>query len=148
MALALGRWHTGPGGLALAHQTQELKPVAERALQYLNTAIAKLNDQGIDPWVLFARIHAAKAWFDFGELDAAERMLSDSRQMLDRFPVFVSHAQEAVGQMRLAIRNPDAGASLRNAMSAAQTSGLTLRRDLLAQNYGAHVGGDSRQPDA
>ena len=62
-ALALGRWHAGVGGLALA-QSVGRETVAVRALQSLDLAVECFSRQGMDPWIVLALTHAAKAYAD------------------------------------------------------------------------------------
>jgi SIR2-like domain len=140
LALALGRWHTGPGGLSLARQTNDLKTIAQRAQQYLQTADLHFQNQGMDPWLLFAAIQHAKALSDLQYFDAVNEVLNRTAPELDRFPIFVSHVREAAGQIQLSIGDSNAPANFRSAIEAAEESGLHLRRDLMIEHYGAQAG--------
>jgi hypothetical protein len=145
LALALGRWHTGPGGLALAQKINDLQTIAQRALQYLETANLHFRNQGMDPWLLFAVVQKAKALSDLREFDAARGVFDRASPWLIRFPVFVSHMQEAAGQIQFATRDPEASVSFQKAIAAAEQSGLHLRRDVLIHNYGAQTGVRARE---
>jgi hypothetical protein len=146
LALALGRWHTGPGGLALARKNNDLKTIAQRAEQYLQTADLHFRNQGMDPWLLFAAIQHAKALSDLQDLDAVNEVLNRTAPELDRFPVFVSHVREAAGQIQLSIGDSNAAANLRMAIEAAEQSGLHLRHDLMVEHYGAQAGVATNTP--
>jgi tetratricopeptide (TPR) repeat protein len=129
--LAIGRWYTGPGGLALAQRIKDSKAVAQMALKYLDAAVANFDKQGMDPWVFFANLQQAKAWSDLGNIDAADEVIRQVGRDVDRFPVLASHLHETVGQLRLMTRHPEASLSFRAAIAAAEESGLYSRRDML-----------------
>jgi hypothetical protein len=139
-ALALGRWHTGPGGLALARQTNDLQTVARRALEHLEQAMLHFRNQGLDPWLLFASIQQVKAYSDLGDFEAVNELFKRATSEINRFPVFMSHVQEAAGQIQLATGDPEGPANLHKAISAAEESGLLLRREVLIHNYKPYVG--------
>jgi hypothetical protein len=139
-ALALGRWHVGPGGLALASQSKEHQEIAQRALEYLDTAVQQFQNQGMDPWLLFVAVQQAKALADLQDFEAVSQLFQNVQPGLARFPVFASHMQEAAAQIQLATGDPDAAESLQKAISAAEESGLRLRRELLLKNYKLEVG--------
>ena len=140
LALALGRWHTGPGGLALARQTGDLPTIAQRALQYLDEAVFHFRNQGMDPWLLFAAVQQAKALSDLQNLDAVGEVFNSVMPELNRFPVFGSYVGEAEGQIQLAIGAPEAAESLRKAIEDAKGSGLHLRYELLVSRYQTQLG--------
>jgi hypothetical protein len=137
LALALGRWHTGPGGLALAQQTGDVQAIAHRALQYLETAEVHFRNQGMDPWLLCTAVQQGKALSDLKNFDAVAEVFNRVRPELDRFPVFASYVQEAVGQIQRFQGDPDFEQTLRRAVASAETSGLHLRHELLLSRYTA-----------
>jgi hypothetical protein len=136
LALAVGRWHTGPGGLAHARETGDYEGNARMALEYLATASGYFGKQGMDPWQIFVAVQQAKALADLREFDAVYEMFQQASQGLQRFPVFASQVQEAAAQIQLATEDPDAAESLRMAIAAAEQSGLKLRAETLREHYG------------
>jgi hypothetical protein len=135
-ALALGRWYVGPGGLALALQTGDHVTQAKKALWYLDEAMRRFAQQGMDPWILFAAIQRAKAWGDLQQLDAATEEMRRSAEDLARFPVFASHQLEAYGQIQQMTGDAGASESFRRAVTEAKLSGLAYRHTLLLRHYG------------
>jgi tetratricopeptide (TPR) repeat protein len=133
-SLALGRWHVGAGGLALGQGTDPVA-VARRGLDYLRQAVASFEQQGLDPWALFALIQQAKAHADLRQFDEAQACLDQVAPGLRRFPVFTSHTLEAMGQIRAMYDSAQAQAeaqkSFRAAVQAAEQSGLLARREQL-----------------
>jgi SIR2-like domain len=140
LALALGRWHTGPGGLDLAKQKNDYPGIAQTALQYLSTADLQFQNQVMDPWRIFVAVQQAKALTDLHEFDDVGSLFQHVKPGLERFPVFLSHMHEAVGQYQFIRRDPDAAESFRRAIGAAEQSGLHLRAETLREHYGAQAG--------
>jgi hypothetical protein len=140
LALALGRWHTGPGGMALARQTKDLKTVAQRALQNLETANQHFQNQGMDPWLIFAAIQQAKAMADLRNFDSVNELFNQADSDLTRFPIFASHLYEAAGQIQSMTGNTDSSVSFQKAIAAAEESGLRYRQETLSHHYGAPTG--------
>src|SRR6185369_2019268 len=97
---------TGPGGMALARQANNLAQVAQRALEYLNTASVQFRNQGMDPWCLFTEVQRAKALTDLQDLDAVEEVFKRLLPELDRFEIMASYFLETVGQIQLATGQP------------------------------------------
>lgn len=133
-ALALGRWHVGVGGLAIARATDS-ETVARSALAHLNEAVGYFQNQGMDPWVLFARVQQAKAYADLRDFDEGQACLDIVVEGLERFPILASHAHEAVGQGRTMWGDEKAIESFQAAVDAAEESGLLARREVLIQQY-------------
>ena len=106
LALALGRWHTGPGGLALAQRKNDHFGIARTALEYLGTADDQFQKQGMDPWRIFVAVQQAKALADLQDFDQMYSIFQQASPELERFPVFASHMQEAAGQIQLATKDP------------------------------------------
>jgi Protein of unknown function (DUF1156) len=98
-ALALGRWHVGAGGLALASATGRVAG-ARRSLALLREAVDYFRNQGMDPWVLFALVQQTKAHADLHRFDEAQACIDAAVEGLERFPILASHVYEAVGQVR------------------------------------------------
>lgn len=132
-ALALARWHVGPGGLALARATDS-ETVAQSALAYLKEALGYFRNQGMDPWVLFALVQQAKAHADLHQFDEAQACIDVVVDGLERFPILASHAYEAVGQVRTMRGDEKAVESFKAAVDAAEESGLLYWRETLMQN--------------
>lgn len=141
LALALGRWHTGPGGLERARQTNDIRTIARRALEYLGTAIERFRNQGMDPWLLYAEVQAAKAMSDLRDFDAVNAMFEKVEAGLHRFPILDSYVHEAAGQTQVAFGDSTAAVSFQKAIAAAEQSGLRFRHETLVQRYGVQVGG-------
>ena len=129
-ALAHGRWLVGVGGLSQAKVTDSTT-VARQALAQLTEAIRFFRNQGLDPWVLFARVQQAKAYADLGQIDNAQTCIEAAAVDLERFSILVSHVHEAVGQVRKMVGAPDALKSFQAAQEAAEQSGLLFRRETL-----------------
>ncbi|MCU1237168.1 MAG: hypothetical protein JWP63_5135, partial [Candidatus Solibacter sp.] len=129
-ALAIGRWHVGAGGLALA-RGGEGRAVAERAMENLEEAARLFEQQGMDPWGVYAGVQQTKALMDLGryqELDPAVRALEEE---VNRFPILASHLYEAVWQMERAFGKADAEEWYRRALGCAEESGLEWRVKML-----------------
>jgi hypothetical protein len=122
-SLALGRWYVGPEGIALARKTDSMT-VAQMALNHLNEAIGYFQNQGMDPWVLFALLQKAKAHMDMRQIDEGQNCINEVSQGLERFPIFESHVQEAVGQFRMMMGDKGAIENFLAAKEAAEHSGL------------------------
>ena len=141
-ALALGRWHVGAGGLALA-QTAGSDQVANTALEYLQHARLFFQEQGMDAWSLLASIQMMKALADLDRFDECQELTNSLEQGVEeRFPILASHFFEAVAQIQLLVGDANAAANLRRAIETAEQSGLLKRRDSLqqyAQAVGANV---------
>jgi SIR2-like domain len=138
-ALALGRWHVGAGGLALASATNDRAGVANRALECLNEASNHFQKQGLDPWLLFTKIQAAKALADLGDLARVHDVFENNAQtLLPRFPILTSHQSEAVAQIEAARNDPDAGKIYEAAIASAEESGLFARRETLGDVLARH----------
>jgi NAD-dependent SIR2 family protein deacetylase len=135
-SLAVGRWHVGPGGLAMGLATGDHATPARNALFELNQASKRFNQQGADPWSLFAGIQMAKALVDLGDLDEAAVVGRRCSEDLSRFPVFASHLSEALGQAQEVARHEGAAESFRRAIAEAAASGLWRRHALLMRHYG------------
>jgi hypothetical protein len=130
-AMALGRWHVGPGGLKVAKT--EGRAVAERAMEYLTEAARLFDRQGMDPWRVFTGVQLAKALTDLGrydEMDAAVKALDGE---VDRFPILESHLYEAVWQIHRAFGKADADAWYRRALESAEKNGLEGRVEILKE---------------
>jgi hypothetical protein len=140
LALAIGCWHTGLGGHALARENSDYLGIARAALEYLATANEQFEKQGMDPWLIFVAIQRAKAFGDLQDFDAMDYSFQQASPGLKRFPVFASHLQEAAGRFQLARKDPYAAESLRKAIGAAERSGLNLRAERLKKIYGAKAG--------
>jgi hypothetical protein len=132
-SLALGRWHMGIGGLALA-RTTDAASATQRALTHLQEAIALFHKQGMDPGVLFSSVQQAKVHADLHQFDEAHACLVGAAKGLKRFPIFASHVHEADGQLCAMLGDPKAAESFRTAVRAAEESGLLARREML-QRY-------------
>jgi tetratricopeptide (TPR) repeat protein len=133
-ALALGRWHVGPGGLALARVTDPAT-VAQQALAHLQQAVALFQNQGMDPWELFAILQQAKAYADLNRFDEAQACIDEVAAGIERFPVFASHLYETVGQLQAMHGSEQAEESFVTAVSAAEESGLVWQRERLLQYF-------------
>ena len=131
--LALGRWHVGPGGIALASEANDRAGVARQALGYLNGAIRHFQSQGMDPWLHFGLIQAAKAYFDLGQLDDVGKCFDNANTILPRFPILTSHQYEVIAQLKTARGDPDAEQLYVDAVRIAQESGLTRRHEFLEE---------------
>ena len=131
-ALALGRWHVGGGGLALARKG-EGPAVAARAMAYLEEAARWFERQGMDPWRVFTGIQQTKALMDLGRYEELEPAVSVLRKELDRFPILASHLYEAVWQMERAFKKADAEVWYQRALTCAKESGLGWRVKFLEE---------------
>ena len=129
-ALALGRWHVGVGGLALA-STSGSAVVAQWALDLLTEAAGYFENQGMDPWALYVLVQQAKALADLHRFDDAQNCINAAAEGLDRFPILASHLHEAVGQIRSMLGDENAMDSFLAALEAAEESGLLARREIL-----------------
>jgi tetratricopeptide (TPR) repeat protein len=134
-ALALGRWHVGAGGLALG-RSLGADVVARRALEHLAAALTLFQNQGMDAWLMYVQVQAAKAYADLHQWDDTQTCLDTAIDLADRFPAFASHAFEAAWQIRRMLGDPDADKALRVAVQAADDSGLAARRDWLQRILG------------
>jgi hypothetical protein len=129
-ALALGRWAVGTGGLAYAQEAGR-EPVARQALSLLDDAVGFFEQQGMDPWALYAIIQQSKALADLRAFDQAEEWLRRVEEGLARFPVLASHLYEAMGQIWAMQGKDDAATYFQWALEAAEESGLGERRESL-----------------
>lgn len=127
-ALALGRWHVGAGGLALA-QTAGSEHVAKVALGFLLEAASLFENQGMDAWRLYASIQTMKALADLHRFDECQELTNSVMREVERFPIFASHAFEAVAQIQLMIGDADTMPNISRAVQAAEHSGLHWRRE-------------------
>lgn len=134
-SLALGRWHVGAGGLALA-RTTDAATVARRALAHLQQAVVFFQRQGMDPWELFALVQLTKAHADLRQFDDAQVLIEKAVKGLERFPILASHVYEVEGQVRTMWGDPKAGESFQTALEAAEQSGLVYRRKSLLRYVG------------
>ena len=130
-ALAMGRWHVGGGGLALAKG--EGPAVAARAMAYLEEATRWFERQGMDPWRVFTGIQRTKALMDLGRYEELDPAVSALEKELDRFPILASHLYEAVCQMERAFKKADAEVWCRRALECAKESGLEWRVKFLEE---------------
>ena len=119
-ALALGRWHVNSGERS------------ETPLAFLNEAAGHFAALGMDPWLLYARIHATRALAALGHLDEANRQLEGIRVELERFRVLESFVYEALALMQAQAGDSRAAASLATAADRAREVGLGLRYERLA----------------
>ena len=87
-ALALGRWYVNSGERS------------ETPLALLNEAAGHFTALGMDPWLLYARIHAIRALAALERFDEVNRQLEGIRAELQRFPVLESFVFEALAQMQ------------------------------------------------
>ena len=131
-ALALGRWHVGPGGLAIASATDS-ETVAQKALIWLAEAIEYFHNQGMDPWISFAQVQRAKAYADLHQFDDVQVCINRAEEGADRFPILMSHVYEVTGQVHAMRGNPAAAESFQAALEAAEASGLLARHETLLQ---------------
>ena len=129
-ALALGRWHVGVGGLALA-QTTDSATVAQTALAFLHEAVGYFQNQGMDPWVLYALVQQPKAYADLHQFDDVQACIDAYVEGLERFPILASLAYETAGQLRMMLGDAKAMESFQAAVEAAEDSGLLARRETL-----------------
>jgi len=131
--LALGRWHVGAGGLALA-ATAGSDAIAQRAIAHLAEAMAAFEQQGMDPWYLFAMLQQAKAFADLRRFDDVVVTMNAALPMIDRFPILTSHFREVEGQLKTMVRDEEAQSAFLGAIDAAKQSGLLQRAEML-QKY-------------
>ncbi|MCX6543103.1 MAG: SIR2 family protein [Acidobacteria bacterium] len=129
--LAIGRWHVGVGGLAIAREASG-ESVAQVAIAHLEQAILHFRNQGMDPWVLFSLIQLAKAHMDLRQFDQAQAFVDQVAEGLERFPVLATHLHEAIGQGRMMWGDVNALESFQSALDTAEESGLFARRETLA----------------
>jgi SIR2-like domain len=109
-ALALGRWHL--------------------ELERLNEAAGYFKALGMDPWLLFARIHAIRALAALERYDDVNRRLEQIE--LERFPVLETFLFEALAQTQALAGDDRATQSLATAADCALGAGLNFRYDRLA----------------
>lgn len=129
-ALALGRWHVGAGGLAIARATDSAT-VAQKSLALLTEAVRYFRNQGMDPWELFALVQQTKAHADLHQFDDAQACIDAAVEGLERFPILTSHVYEAAGQVRTMLGDTNAVESFQVALEAAEKSGLLARCETL-----------------
>jgi tetratricopeptide (TPR) repeat protein len=131
--LALGRWYLGGGGLAMAQATDS-STVAEKSLECLADAIMYFNNQGMDPWIIYAHIQQAKAFADLHQIDDTQSCIDAASDGLNRFPIMTPHLHEAAGQIqRMWGREEEAVESFQIALKAAEECGLLFMRETLQQ---------------
>ena len=121
-ALAMGRWHVGGGGLALARKGKG-PAVAARAMAYLEEAARSFGRQGMDPWRVFTGIQQTKALMDLGRYEELDPAVSALEKELYRFPIQASHLYEAVWQMEGAFKKADAEVWYRRRWSVPRKAG-------------------------
>jgi tetratricopeptide (TPR) repeat protein len=131
-SLALGRWHVGKGGLALA-KTAGHETVARIALDHLQSAVAVLARQGMDPWVLYALVQLGKAHVDLRQIDQANALFQRVDAGLRRFPIWGFHLYEAAGLAKVLLGDDGAREDLRRSLERAEICGLPKRRALLSE---------------
>jgi SIR2-like protein len=133
-ALALGRWLVGPGRLGLLDAgTHSNVDVADAALRQLGAADLLLQRQGMDPWIVYSQIQQAKALFDVHRFDEAQAKMDLVERGVERFPIWIPHAQEAVGQALLMQgAHEQAKARFQAAADAARSIGLPARAELIS----------------
>jgi len=102
--------------------------VAVLALRHLGEADAFFSQQGMDPWTIYSLIQQAKALADLRRVDDAQSKIDIAARGIERFPIWKSHALEAVGQV-LAMHGSaeQARTSFQRALDAAAASGLLAR---------------------
>lgn len=135
-SLALGRWYVGPAGLALAARSSG-NTIALQAIEHLQTAVSFLHRQGMDPWVLYARVQIAKALGDLHRFDQARDFFEEMTPGFERFPILCAHAHEAVWQLLRMEGRADSVQSLKIAIDAAESSGLSGKHDMLMAQLAA-----------
>jgi len=128
--LAFGRWYVGP---AFNDRPEHRRTAAGRAFGHLEEAIGWLERQGMDPWVLFARLQQAKAYADLSDHESAARLVNGVIDQLGRFPLLASRALEAAAQLRWMTGDPTAAKTFEAAIDAAEDSGLMHERERLKQ---------------
>jgi hypothetical protein len=142
--LALGRWHVGFGGLALADRDGSHPAVAKEALTFLDEAASHFTGLGMDPWLLYVDIQRARALADLQMFDEVNERLNEVGSHLDRFPVLGSFFYEAVAQIQELVGDGDAETSYTSAVEAALASGLRARHERLAAIVESRRGSTSR----
>jgi hypothetical protein len=85
----------------------------------------------VDPWLLYARIHATRALATLEHFDEANGQLEGIRVELERFPVLESFLFEALWQMQTQAGDNRAAASLATAADCAREAGLGFRCERL-----------------
>lgn len=131
-SLALGRYYTSPRGLLLAGTTNP-ELVATTALGHLTKAIAFFERQGMDPWIVYAKLQQIKAHLDSREFDDAQSCVQSVKRDCQRFPVFTAYLYEVCGQAaRAQSDDARATANFQAAIAAAEQSGLIAKAELLS----------------
>jgi len=78
----------------------------------------------MDPWSIYASVQIAKALGDLQRFDQSYKCLEQIREGLDRFPILLPHAEEAIWQLWRMQGVPEAVQHLHNAIDAAEANGM------------------------